>query len=165
MANIMCSTPPDHSLFGGHKGALLWLERFLGLLPSEQLPLPLLTAPVLVAFLTAAGHLLANKYADKFKLMLDVITDDISKRLDTSAIGQPSATRLLKALSEGMNGFKSTLPNGAIIEYYDRAIGTNDGSPSQPNISFPSSGGLMEWQIILLGRPLLRNPKRNLLIM
>ena len=126
VAEIMSSTPADHSLFGGHNGAIIWLERFLDLLPPDQSPLPLLTAPVLVAFLTAAGHLLANKFPLKFNPIYDTIFNDISKRLDQSAIGQPSATRLLKLLSNGFNGFKATLPPGAIREFYD----TTTPSPS-----------------------------------
>ena len=119
VAEIMASSPLDHSLFGGHNGALIWLHRFLDLLPPDQSPLPLLTAPVLVAFLTAAGHLLANKFPDKFKPMFDKICNDISKRLDNSAIGQPSATRLSKLISGGFDGLKSELPHGAIRELYD----------------------------------------------
>ncbi len=119
VAEIMASKPSDHCLFGGHKGALLWLQRFLALLPPDQSPLPLLTAPVLVAFLTAAGHLLANKFPDQFRPMLDKISSDISKRLDSSAIGQPSATRLSKLLSGGFDSFKNELPQGAIRDLYD----------------------------------------------
>ena len=158
MAEIMSSTPSDHSLLAGHKGALVWLNRFLDLLPSEQSPLPLLTAPVLVAFLTAAGHMLANKFADKFEPMLNFIANDISKRLDTSAIGQPSATRLSKLLSGGMNAMKTELPHGAIRELYDssptdsaaanfsqpvgQGQGQSQSSFSQP--AFASNGGFQQ---------------------
>lgn len=119
MAEIMSSMPPDHALLGGNKAALVWLARFLDLLPPDQSPLPLLTAPVLVAFLTAAGHMLVNKFPEKFSEMFEQIVNDISKRLDTSPIGQPSATRLTKLLSGGLHALKSELPHGAIREYYD----------------------------------------------
>jgi hypothetical protein len=119
MAEIMSSLPSDHTLLGGHKAALDWLVRFLDLLPPDQSPLPLLTAPVLVAFLTAAGHMLINKYPEKFSQMFGEITNDISARLDTSAIGQPSATRLKKVLSNGIQTLKMELPHGAIRDYYD----------------------------------------------
>eukprot|EP00553_Chaetoceros_curvisetus_P002001 CAMPEP_0204622880 /NCGR_PEP_ID=MMETSP0717-20131115/8593_1 /ASSEMBLY_ACC=CAM_ASM_000666 /TAXON_ID=230516 /ORGANISM="Chaetoceros curvisetus" /LENGTH=485 /DNA_ID=CAMNT_0051637757 /DNA_START=92 /DNA_END=1546 /DNA_ORIENTATION=+ len=128
MAEIMSSAPSDHVLFGGHRGAVKWLTRFLDLIPPETSPLPILTAPVLVAFLTAAGHMLANKYPDQFTPMLDVIIHDISKRLDTTPIGQPSATRLNKLLTGGMKEFQSTLPHGAIKDFYN-------SSPADPNAS------------------------------
>jgi len=118
-AEIMSSMPPDHSLLGGNKAALVWLARFLDLLPPDQAPLPLLTAPVLVAFLTAAGHMLVNKFPEKFSEMFEKIANDVSKRLDTSPIGQPSATRLTKLLSGGLHALRTELPHGAIREYYD----------------------------------------------
>ncbi|KAL7450072.1 hypothetical protein ACHAWC_002055, partial [Mediolabrus comicus] len=95
MADIMSSTPSDHKLLGGHEGAMIWLERFLDLLPEAPTkPLPLLTAPVLVAFLTGAGHMLANKFPTKMKPAFDTIQNDILNRLDESDVGVPSATRL-----------------------------------------------------------------------
>jgi hypothetical protein len=61
VANIMASEPSSHGLMGGHEGAVKWLKRFLALLPAApQAPLPLITAPVLDAFLTGAGHMLAR---------------------------------------------------------------------------------------------------------
>jgi hypothetical protein len=118
VAEIMCSLPADHSLFGGPNMALVWLERFLDLLPSDQSPLPLLTAPVLVSFLTAAGHMLCNRFPNEFKPMFDSIQNDISKRLDVTPIGQPSATRLSKLLSGGLEEMRTQLPHGAIKEFY-----------------------------------------------
>lgn len=128
MAEIMCSTPSDHSLLGGHRAALVWLARFLDLLPPDQSPLPLITAPVLVAFLTAAGHMLIHKFPDKFTQMFNQIQDVVVKNLDTSAIGQPSKTRLEKILSSGLQSFKSDLPQGAIQEFYD--ANENDSAPA-----------------------------------
>ena len=128
MAEIMCSTPSDHALLGGHRAALVWLARFLDLLPPDQSPLPLITAPVLVAFLTAAGHMLTHKFPDKFTQMFNQIQDVVVKNLDTSAIGQPSKTRLEKILSSGLQSFKSDLPQGAIQEFYD--ANENDSAPA-----------------------------------
>jgi hypothetical protein len=118
VAEIMCSLPTDHKLFGGPNMALVWLERFLDLLPPDQSPLPLLTAPVLVSFLTAAGHMLSNRFPNEFKLLFDSINNDISKRLDITPIGQPSATRLSKILSGGLEEMRTQLPHGAIKEFY-----------------------------------------------
>ncbi|KAL3916838.1 MAG: hypothetical protein SGILL_004997 [Bacillariaceae sp.] len=117
MADIMSSVPSTHTLLKGNDGAVLWLERFLDLLPpAPTAPLPLTTAPVLGAFLNAAGHMLANKHADAFQKLLSVITDDIVKRLDEGEIGKPSATRLNKILKGGFEHFRTELPAKAIPE-------------------------------------------------
>merc|ERR1719469_651662 len=99
MAEIMCSIPTTHNLLGGCEGAIQWLQRFLDLLPRDLSPLPLVTAPVLLALLTAAGHMLANGFETTFRPLLHRITDDISKRLDMTTFGEPSAKRLGKLLS------------------------------------------------------------------
>jgi hypothetical protein len=119
MADIMSSVPSTHTLLKGNHGAVLWLERFLDLLPpAPSAPLPLTTAPVLGAFLNAAGHMLANKHADAFKTLLATITDDIANRLDGGEIGRPSATRLNKILEGGFEHFRNELPAKAIPELY-----------------------------------------------
>jgi hypothetical protein len=90
----MSSEPSDHTLFGGHEGAVKWLARFLSQLPpAPQSPLPLFTAPVLDAFLTGAGHMLAIKHPEDFKKYLAFIIDDCLPRIDEGTIGKPSATR------------------------------------------------------------------------
>lgn len=131
VGEIMSSLPSGHTLLGGQSGALAWLERFLDLLPPDQTPLPLLTAPVLVAFLTAAGHMLINKYPTEFTPLYHRICNDIAKRLDTSTIGQPSATRLTKLLSGGISWLKQELPHGAIRDFYDYAL-TSSNQFCQP---------------------------------
>jgi GLE1-like protein./Zinc finger C-x8-C-x5-C-x3-H type (and similar). len=136
MGEIMSSSPSGHTLLGGQSGALLWLERFLDLLPPEQTPLPLLTAPVLVAFLTAAGHMLMNKFPEEFTPLFHRICNDIVKRLDTSTIGQPSATRLSKLLVGGVSSLQKELPHGAIREFYD-TISTSSNLFCQPTTNQP----------------------------
>lgn len=122
VADIMASNPPTHSLLGGNVGAIQWLSRFLDALPeAPQSPLPLLTAPVLDAFLTGAGHMLANTYPNDFRKCLDRITDDIARRLDESSMGMPSATRLKKTIVGGFEDFKQKLPSKAIPEFYHGA--------------------------------------------
>jgi hypothetical protein len=139
IANIMASIPTDHTLLGGHRGALDWLVRFLDLLPpAPQEPLPLLTAPVLVAFLTGAGHMLANKFPNEFKAHLDMVVNDISKRLDVGTIGQPSATRLKKLLDSGFEGFRTTLPPGAVEMYYD-ASSSGESVSVPPPLAGPTT--------------------------
>uniref|UniRef100_A0A6V2HMQ0 mRNA export factor GLE1 n=1 Tax=Ditylum brightwellii TaxID=49249 RepID=A0A6V2HMQ0_9STRA len=132
VADIMSSYPENHSLLGGHKGAVIYLERFLAFLPPAPHQVPLLTAPVLVAFLTGAGHMLANKFPDKFRPILDTITNDVMLRLDEGTTGVPSATRLRKLTEDGFDGFKNKLPPGAIPELYDGAEGTGSGVPPAP---------------------------------
>lgn len=113
IANIMCSMPSDHGLLGGRAGALMRLRRFRDLVPPPPVsPLPLLTALVLVAFLTGAGHMLANLQPDEFRPILEWITNDVVYRLDDSPIGVPSATRLNKVLEGGFDGMQRDLPQG-----------------------------------------------------
>ena len=150
MADIQSSTPPDHGLFGGAEGALKWLGRFLQQLPSPpQSPLPLLTAPVLDAFLTGAGHMLANCYADDFKKLLNTIEKDVLSRLD-EAIGAPAAIRLRKTMEGGFDGFKANLPNKALRPFYHGAaagqapVSSSSSNPfgsatSQPQASTSTS--------------------------
>lgn len=120
----MSSLPSNHTLLGGHEGALIWLERFLDLLPPPpSTPLPLLTAPVLVAFLTGAGHMLANKFESKFQSLYALIEQNVMNRLDDSPVGVPSATRLKKVVEGGFAGFKKTMPPGAVESLYDGNVG------------------------------------------
>ena len=126
----MSSNPANHILLGGHKGAIEWLERFLLLLPPSPETLPLVTAPVLDAFLTGAGHMLANIYPGEFKKHLDVIMHDTVPRLDEGPIGAPSALRLKKVVENGFNFFKSTLPSKAIPSLYNASSGESDAMTS-----------------------------------
>ena len=120
----MASEPSSHLLLGGHNGAIKWLKRFLSMLPPKpQSPLPLITAPVLDAFLTGAGHMMSLKHTELFKEYLDTITNDICTRLDESSIGMPSATRLRKTIKNGMEGFRTTLPSKALPALYYGANG------------------------------------------
>jgi GLE1-like protein/CCCH-type zinc finger len=120
LANIVSSNPYNHELMGGHVGGIKWLQRFLLLLPdAPQSPLPLVTAPVLDAFLRGAGHMLANHHGTEFRTLLDKISNDIIHRLDVSSIGLPSSTRLIKAIENGFDGFLHTLPTRAMPELYN----------------------------------------------
>ena len=140
VANIMASNPPNHQLLGGNKGAVEWLSRFLKILPAApQSPLPLLTAPVLDAFLTGAGHMLANVHPDYFKQLLGKITNDVVDRLDEGPIGQPSAIRLKKTVKDGFDGFKNKIPSKALAELYCGANGTGGHAGSGASFQ-PSSG-------------------------
>jgi GLE1-like protein/CCCH-type zinc finger len=144
VANVMASQPSSHVLLDGHEGAIPWLKRFLSLLPeAPQSPLPVLTAPVLDAFLRGAGHMLANHHVDEFRTILDSITNDVVNRLDVSAIGMPSSTRLKKTIEGGFDGFKTTLPSHALPELYYGAGGSSVikglGQVSMGNTSFSSS--------------------------
>ncbi|KAL3792804.1 hypothetical protein HJC23_002611 [Cyclotella cryptica] len=133
MANIMSSLPSDHTLLGGHEGALTWLERFLELLPPPPTqPLPLLTAPVLVAFLTGAGHMLANKFSTNFKPLFQTIEKVVMNRLDDSPVGVPSATRLKKVMDGGFEGLKKNMPPGAVESLYDGKEGSGTASVALP---------------------------------
>ena len=119
MAAIQSSLPTSHSLMGGNTGALKWLKHFLDLLPpAPTKPLPLITAPVLGAFLTIAGHMLANVHEKYFRPMLEKIQSDIVQRLDEGEIGKPSAIRLTKLLEGNFDGFKKNLPTKAIKDLY-----------------------------------------------
>ncbi|CAJ1952588.1 unnamed protein product [Cylindrotheca closterium] len=137
--------PPTHCLLGGQKGAAEWLERFLeSLPPPPTAPLPLLTAPVLHAFLSGAGCMLADKYESLFKKSLQTISEDILDRLDQGAIGKPSFIRLSKTMEKGYNGFRSTLPPKAIPEMYNSSINTGigkSGGMHGHNTSSRSFGG------------------------
>lgn len=136
----MASNPPTHSLLGGHESAIKWLSRFLALLPkAPETPLPLVTAPVLDAFLTGAGHMLANRHAEEFKHLLDGITNDIIKRLDEGSIGAPSATRLKKTVGSGFEGFKNHLPSRALWELYNGASDGGSHSHGSQSSAFVAS--------------------------
>ena len=137
MADIMSSLPAEHTLLGGHGGAMQWMERLMDTLPpAPTSPLPLLTAPVLVAFLTGAGHMLANKFEDRFRPIFEAIRNDVLSRLDDSSIGIPSATRLKKVLDKGFEGMKKDLPPNAVASMYD---GKEGGLPPTPASSGTSS--------------------------
>lgn len=72
VASMMASQPANHVLMGGPEAAITWLSRFISHLPlSADITNPLITSPVLDAFLTAAEHMLANVYADQFKILLE----------------------------------------------------------------------------------------------
>lgn len=119
MADIQSSIPGSHKLMQGNEGACQWMGRFLDLLPPPPTaPLPLLTAPVLGAFLVGAGHMLANKHADEFKQYLTSISADVVSRLDEGPIGKPSALRLNNLLEGGFEHFQKELPPKAIPELY-----------------------------------------------
>eukprot|EP00980_Cylindrotheca_fusiformis_P019001 scaffold6374_cov121-Cylindrotheca_fusiformis.AAC.2 len=141
VANIMASSPSTHILFGGHQGASDWLTRFLDLLPPPPTsPLPLLTAPVLHAFLSGAGNMLANKHSTSFGKNLERIVSDIVNRLDDGETGKPSSIRLSKLLEGGFDGFRSVLPPKAIPElYYGQGAGR--ASSERGNVVDRSSGG------------------------
>eukprot|EP00535_Pseudo-nitzschia_heimii_P011801 CAMPEP_0197197722 /NCGR_PEP_ID=MMETSP1423-20130617/33010_1 /TAXON_ID=476441 /ORGANISM="Pseudo-nitzschia heimii, Strain UNC1101" /LENGTH=985 /DNA_ID=CAMNT_0042651547 /DNA_START=44 /DNA_END=3001 /DNA_ORIENTATION=- len=142
MAAVQSSMPSSHQLMGGNTGALLWLKRFLDLLPpAPTSPLPLITAPVLGAFLTSAGHMLANVHEDNFKKLLSKIEADIVNRLDEGEIGKPSAIRLTKVLEDGFEGFRKNLPAKAIKELYYGA-----SEHSQKNDAVTSFGGTIGGQ-------------------
>ena len=141
----MSSTPSNHTLLGGHAGALTWLQRFMDLLPpAPASPLPLLTAPALVAFLTGAGHMLANKFPNDFIPLLNTMKNDVLHRLDESSVGVPSATRLKKVLEDvGLDGMKKDLPQGAVEGLYDGKGGNDStsGLSAAPSSSVPSPFG------------------------
>jgi hypothetical protein len=119
MAAIQSSLPSSHQLLSGNTGALFWLKRFLDLLPpAPTAPLPLTTAPVLGAFLTNAGHMLANVHTDNFRKLLGKIESDIVHRLDEGEIGKPSAIRLNKVLEGGFESFRKNLPSKAVPDLY-----------------------------------------------
>ncbi|GAX24822.1 hypothetical protein FisN_6Hh409 [Fistulifera solaris] len=137
MADIMSAQPSTHTLMGGNEGAVKWLSRFLKLLPeAPTAPLPLLTAPVLDAFLAGAGHMLANIHGERFRQYLDVISNDILSRLDVGPIGKPSSIRLKKTIEGGFEKFKSELPSKAIAELYlAGGSASSQASHSPPRLS------------------------------
>lgn len=118
MTAAIMSSEPDGQSIVGHP--LKWLVRFLSILPKPPSQLPIVTAPVLVAFLTAAGPMLARKYTAEFKQIFNCILNDILPRIDSGAVGAPSLVRLNKTLQGGVEHFESTLPKGAVPELYVR---------------------------------------------
>ena len=145
-AAIMCSSG-DHDVMGGRKGAINWLQRFLKSLPTSN-TLPITTAPVLTAFLTAAGHMLAQEFSDDFSKLVNDIKTKIIPRLDESAIGAPSAVRLKKIMSGGLDAFKTTQPNGSIPELYGSSSPTNN----QPD-SFSSASPFLANSSSIMSNP------------
>ena len=138
----MASEPSSHMLLGGHNGAIKWLKRFLSILPPKpQSPLPLITAPVLDAFLTGAGHMMANIHTELFQQHLDIITNDICTRLDESSMGMPSATRLRKTIKNGIQGFRTTLPSKALPELYFSANGRTTHTSQSSSEPFGAASG------------------------
>lgn len=133
VANIMSSHPINHTLFGGHKSAITWLRRFMDMLPPKPEQMPLNTAPVLDAFLTGAGHMLANLYASEFKALLGTIMTDTITRLDEGPIGAPRAHRLKETIKGGFEGFRTHLPSRALDALY------NDGGSVPPPKPVPTS--------------------------
>lgn len=151
VADILASSPSNHVLLGGNEAAIKWLSRFLALLPAApESPLPLLTAPVLDAFLTGAGHMLANKHANEFTAYLETILNDVLPRLDVGSIGAPSATRLKKTVAGGFDAFKHQLPSKALADLYYGASGTS----VQSKAPFSSSGSTTATETV----PALSNP-------
>jgi len=137
MAAVQSSLPISHPLMGGNQGAIIWLKRFIDLLPpAPTSPLPLITAPVLGAFLTGAGHMLAKTHADTFRNILGMIQDDIVNRLDEGEMGKPSKIRLNKVIEGGFDHFLKNLPSKAISDCYYGA--TED---SRKNANITSFGG------------------------
>ena len=137
MAAIQSSLPSSHQLMGGNTGALLWLKRFLDLLPPAPMsPLPLTTAPVLGAFLIGAGHMLARVHPENFRKLLGKVESDIVHRLDEGEIGKPSAIRLTKVLEGGFDSFSKSLPAKAVKGLY---CGASENS--QKNEVVTSFGG------------------------
>jgi len=118
VADIMASQPSDHNMFGGHEGAIQWLQRFLEQLPKAPETLPLLTAPVLDAFLTGAGHMMARVFPDEFRPLLQIITQDLVFRLDEGPNGAPGALRFKKVVEGGFSAFHNNLPSRALHPLY-----------------------------------------------
>jgi hypothetical protein len=160
-AAIMSSEPEGQSIVGH---PLKWLVRFLSILPKPPSQLPIITAPVLVAFLTAAGPMLTRKYPAEFKQIFNCIVNDILPRVDNGAVGAPSLVRLDKTLQGGVEHFESTLPKGAIPELYvrgnsnssrrTRALDTNS-SEAEKNQGLSMSGfrDQSNAQVSPFGRP------------
>jgi hypothetical protein len=140
VANIMASHPESHSLFGGQRSAILWLERFISLLPAKPEQLPLNTAPVIDAFLTGTGHMLANLYAEEFKRLLDVVVGDLITRLDEGSIGAPRAHRLKETVKDGFEGFKNNLPSKALAQLYNDGGSAPPPMPAAPPPQAPTTG-------------------------
>ena len=133
MASIQSSLPSSHPLMGGNQGAIMWLKRFIDLLPpAPTSPLPLITAPVLGAFLMSAGHMLAKNHADNFKKLLSIIQNDIVNRIDEGELGKPSAIRLNKVIEGGFDHFLKNLPPKAIPDCY---YGASEDSQKNENVT------------------------------
>jgi hypothetical protein len=133
MASIQSSLPSSHQLMGGNQGAIMWLKRFIDLLPpAPTSPLPLITAPVLGAFLMGAGHMLAKNHADNFKKLLSIIQNDIVNRIDEGELGKPSAIRLSKVIEGGFDHFLKNLPPKAIPDCY---YGASEDSQKNENVT------------------------------
>jgi hypothetical protein len=77
--------------------------------------------------------MLAHCFPEAFQKILAFLSNSILPRLDISTIGQPSATRLKKLLSGGMNGFISDLPSGALAELYNANVSLSNGTTSTIN--------------------------------
>ena len=135
----MASMPAEHQLFQGSAGAVKWLKRFLQQLPvPPQAPLPLLTAPVLDAFLTGAGHMLANCYGEEFRELFGLIEKDVLPRLDEGTIGAPSAIRLRKTTKDGFDGFRDNLPARALNDLYHANQGQGAFQPPPSKSTAPN---------------------------
>ena len=148
MAAIMSSDPDGQSILGH---PIKWLVRFLSALPTSPSQLPIITAPVLVSFLTAAGTMLARKYPTEFKQLLNQILSDVVPRVDNGSLGAPSLVRLKKTLQGGFEQFEALLPRGAIPELYvsndafSRPEGTKSGSlVNRVCMTYPSSSTSQE---------------------
>ena len=133
----MASQPSDHTMFGGHKGAIQWLQRFIGLLPKAPDTLPLLTAPVLDAFLVGAGHMMARVFPNEFSPLLNIIAKDIVTRLDEGPIGAPRALRLKIVIEGGFPSFQRNIPPRALSALYytggsEFSFGSNDVGNQRP---------------------------------
>lgn len=152
VADIMSSHPESHLLFGGHKSAILWLKRFMAMLPPKPQQLPLNTAPVLNAFLTGAGHMLANLYADEFKEILNVIATDTILRLDEGSMGAPGAHRLKETIKGGFEGFRQNLPSRALGPLY------NDGGKVPPQAPMANSSNATFGLLSTPGNPFVSKP-------
>lgn len=134
---MMCSRPSSHTMMGGNVGAVTFLQHFLDQLnlSENSSNLPLITAPVLVAFLTAAGHMLARKFPDEFRPLLKTVTDKVVPNVDKDTFGAPSATRLKKLVDGGFDGFEKTLPEGAVAELYSGAVQGQSTTAAAPSFS------------------------------
>ena len=92
-AAIITSRPNSHNILGGDMGAITFLKYFFDQLDftKSDTKLSLITAPVLVAFLTTAGHMLARKFPNVFQPLLDMISNQVLPKLDEGTFGAPSA--------------------------------------------------------------------------
>ena len=127
---MMTSRPSSHNMLGGNMGAITFLKHFLDQLDftKNDTKLPLITAPVLVAFLTTAGHMLARKFPNEFQPLLDMISNQVLPKLDEGTFGAPSSVRLKKLVDGGYQTFETTLPEGAIPDLYSGGLQTQQSS-------------------------------------